>query len=105
MADIIDGVPIRMGGKDFTVPPLNFKLVRSLRAKLVEISFIKSTPTDAQIDIIVDVVLSALKRNYPDMKAADLDDLLDLGNTSQVLRAIMGAAGFEENAEKLTARA
>ena len=97
MAEIIDGVNIRMGGKTFYVPPLNFKRVRALREKLVAISTIKEVvPTDVQMKLIAECVHSAVERNYPDMSFKELEDLLDLGNVPIVLKAIMGASGYEE---------
>lgn len=97
MADIIDGVNIRMGGQVFYVPPLNFKRVRQMRAKLALISQIASIPTDAEMTMIAEVTLSAIERNYPTMDLKQLDEMLDLGNIAPILKAIMGASGFEEN--------
>lgn len=103
MADIIDGVELKIGVRTFIVPPLNFKRVRQLRDKLVLISQVRGVPTDAQMDLIVEVCLSAIERNYPEVKKAQLEELLDLGNAAAVLRAVMGVAGLEQNAEKATA--
>ena len=104
MAEIIDGIELKVGIRTFVVPPLNFKRVRQLRAKLVDISYVRGVPTDEQMDLIVEVCTSAIERNYPDVKKAELNELLDLGNAAGVLRAIMGVAGLEQTAEKLTAR-
>ena len=45
---------------------------------------------EEQLAMLVEVVTAALQRNYPELTAAKVEDILDLGNALQVLDAILG---------------
>lgn len=100
MAEIVDGVTIRMGGKDWTVPPLSFRLLRQLRAQIDKMSSGGSgMPSDEQLDAITEIVHTALKRNYPELTRDVVEDMLDFGNMQHVIAAIMGASGLVAQGE------
>lgn len=92
---LIEGVRINLGGRDFVAPPLNFKALRQLTPKLAILASMGDVPTNDQTDVVLDVVLAALTRNYPDLTREELEDLLDLANLAKALEAIMGASGLE----------
>ena len=93
---MIEGVKINLGGREFVAPPLNFKALRLLTPKLGLLATMGDVPTGEQIDVVIDVVLAALSRNYPDLTRDDLEALLDLANLATALTAIMGASGLEK---------
>jgi queuine/archaeosine tRNA-ribosyltransferase len=95
MAELIQGTVVSLGGTDYTVPPLSFKQLRKMLGKINLIGGIGGVPTDEQMNAIVEVVHSALARNYPDLTTDQVDDMLDLGNASRVVQAIMGVSGLE----------
>lgn len=99
MADLIDGIKVKLGNKEYFVPPLNFKRLRQLKADIELLSSVKGTPTDEQMNAVVKVVHSAIERNYPDLTIDDVEEMLDLANAGTVVKAIMGGAGLVARAE------
>lgn len=94
MTDLIDGVVIRMGGRDWTVPPLTFKQLRRLQPQLERLARIGAAATPEQIASVSDIVQTALSRNYPDVTVEDVEDMLDLGNAARVIGAILTGSGL-----------
>jgi len=86
---------VEMSGKEYKIPPLNFKALREVQGKVTQIGAIKGVPTPEQMDIVVDVVYMAMRRNYPDMKRETVEDILDVGNMMPVFAAVMRVAGFK----------
>ena len=97
---MIDGHPVKMGGKDYTVPALSFKQLRQLQPAIALIGNIGSVPTDEQMSAVVDIVHAALSRNYPELDKDGVEDQLDLSNIRPVLEAVMGAAGLTKGEAK-----
>lgn len=93
----IDGVTIKLGGQEYVVPPLCLGDARRLLPQVQEVQKRIQTgepPDDKTFATVVDVVGSALRRNYPDIKDEDLEKVLDLGNFKSVMNAAMGVSGF-----------
>lgn len=99
MTELIPGVIVNLGGTDYTVPPLSFKQLRRMLDKINLIGTIDGAPSNEQMDAIVEVVHSALARNYPDLTPDQVEDMLDLGNAGNVVKAIMGVSGLEQGEE------
>jgi len=100
---VIDGVKLTLGGRDFTVPPLSLKSVRKLAPKLRAITSMGDIPTDEEMDTVVEVVHSAIVRNYQEITAEEVEGFLDLGNLKDVLLAVLGVSGFVQGKEQVTA--
>lgn len=97
---LIPGVIIEMGGTDYTVPPLNFAAVKKVAAKLPSLKDMKGgLPDNEQIDTMVEIIHLAMKRNYPEITADELIELLDMGNVMRVIEAIMSGSGFTQQGE------
>ncbi|HWK45129.1 MAG TPA: hypothetical protein VNT30_10425 [Stellaceae bacterium] len=96
MTQLIDGAILRMGGRDWTIPPLTFGQIKRLRPLLEAIPATASgVLTGDQLDAIVAIVHAALGRNYPDVTFDQVgDDLLDLGNMAAVVNAVMTGSGL-----------
>lgn len=84
---------VRFGDEMYRIPPLSF---RSLQELAEEVEGLKDMvrPTAAQMLTIERIVHAALVRNYPDMKLADVSDMMDVGNYEEVLSAALSIAGF-----------
>ena len=50
---------------------------------------------EAQINVLIDIVAAALQRNYPEMTPDKVENLLDLGNASAVLNAVLTGSGLK----------
>ena len=99
MAELIDGVLINIGTKTYTVPPLNFKRLRLLKPEIELLAGVSGAPSAEQMDAMIQIIHSALERNYPELSKEDVEEMLDLGNAPKVLNAIMGVAGFQASGE------
>ena len=51
---------VEMSGKEYKVPPLNFKALREVQEKIATIGKIEGAPTPEQMDVVVDVVAPGL---------------------------------------------
>ncbi len=54
---------------------------------------------DAEIGTLVELVTAALSRNYPDLTADNVENLLDLGNAANVLSIILTGSGLKPTGE------
>lgn len=95
---MIPGVAVAMGGQDWIVPPLTLGQLRRLMPKVKQLTEIGASMGDAQISVLIDIVAAALQRNYPEMTQDKVEDLLDLGNASAVLNAVLTGSGLKPGA-------
>jgi hypothetical protein len=84
-----------MGGQDWMVPPLTLGQLRRLMPKVRQLTEIGASMGEAQIAVLIDIVTAALQRNYPEMTPDKVEDLLDLGNASAVLNAVLTGSGLK----------
>jgi hypothetical protein len=91
------GVKTRIGDEDYVVPPLSLGQLRNegILALLQEHDKAAAeTKTFEVMKIRGEIILAALRRNYPDFPEAKLYDFLDMRNTSDIWLAILGVSGF-----------
>ena len=91
---IIPGLVVAMGGEDWIVPPLTLGQLRRLMPKVRQLTEIGASMGEAQIAVLIDIVAAALQRNYPEMTPEKVENLLDLGNASVVLNAVLTGSGL-----------
>jgi len=84
-----------MGGQDWIVPPLTLGQLRRLMPKVRQLTEIGASMGETQIAVLVDIVTAALQRNYPEMTPDKVENLLDLGNASAVLNAVLTGSGLK----------
>jgi hypothetical protein len=77
------------------VPPLTLGQLRRLMPKVRQLTEIGASMGEAQIAVLVDIVTAALQRNYPEMTPGSVENLLDLGNASAVLNAVLTGSGLK----------
>jgi hypothetical protein len=92
---MIPGVTIAMGGRDWLVPPLTLGQLRRLMPKVRQLTEVGVSMGEAQIGVLVEIIATALQRNYPDTTAEMVENLLDLGNASSVLNAVLTGSGMK----------
>ena len=92
---MIPGVAVAMGGQDWIVPPLTLGQLRRLMPKVRQLTEIGAAMGEAQINVLIDIVTAALQRNYPETTPDRVEDLLDLGNASAVLNAVLTGSGLK----------
>lgn len=92
---MIPGVAVAMGGQDWIVPPLTLGQLRRLMPKVRQLTEIGASMGEAQINVLIDIVTTALQRNYPETTPDKVENLLDLGNASAVLNAVLTGSGLK----------
>jgi hypothetical protein len=100
MADLIEGVVIRIAGKEWTVPPLTFRQLRRLQPQIELLATIGAAATPQQIAAVSEIVHAALSRNYPALSTDDVEEMLDLGNAARVISAILRGSGLNAGEAK-----
>lgn len=94
------GEMVRIGDREFVVPPLSFKQIRSLSSDIqimgAKFSVMETDPqeVDRRFRAMIKVIHTALSRNYPALSKEELEELLDLGNIHRVIEAVMAVSGF-----------
>src|ERR1700758_1936457 len=91
---MLPGVTIERGGRDWLVPPLTLGQLRRLMPKVRQLTEIGASMGETQISVLVEIVTVALQRNYPEATADMVENLLDLGNASAVLNAVLTGSGL-----------
>ncbi len=93
---LIPGSPISMGGRDWTVPSLTLGQLRRLMPKVRELTTVGANMGEEQVGALVEIVTAAMSRNYPDITAEIVEELLDLGNAGVVLIAVLTGSGLKQ---------
>lgn len=88
---MIDGVVVRLSGKEYMVPPMSFKSAGALKDRIQLVMDGSSDfMSEAYVDAIFDIYLAAIQRNYPDMTRERLQEIVDLGNFDAMTVAAFG---------------
>src|SRR5437763_14814607 len=98
---MIPGAAIAMGGQDWIVPPLTLGQLRRLMPKVRQLTEIGASMGEPQIEVLVEIVAAALRRNYPEMTMQTVEELLDLGNAGAVLNAVLTGSGLKPRGSPL----
>jgi len=91
MAKLIPGIEFDFGAEVLLVPPLALGDLELMRDRLGSMEL---GSLDAQsVGTIIDAVLAALQRNYPEMTRERVAKLLDLGNMADAIQCVMDVSG------------
>lgn len=93
---MIDGKKIMLGGAEYTIAPLTFRQLRALQPQLDKLGSLNAMPSQEQMDAVLDIAHAALSRNHPEVSREQAEDLVDLGNLSTVVQAVMGVSGLDK---------
>lgn len=98
---------VTFGDEQYRVPPLAFRSVVDLQDEVEGLRGMGVKPTPQQMATMTKIVHAALSRNYPSLKPADVEDMMDIGNYQELLNAVLNVSGFVESApgEKVAAQA
>lgn len=88
---MIEGATVSMGGKEWVVPPLSLAQLTVFLPRVQELQI-----ANKQLQALVEIVAAALQRNYPEVTPEQVENILDLGNVSPVLNAILGNFRFPQ---------
>ena len=85
------GISLELGGKAYVVPPLNLGALEQFQDRLEKFS---GGIDPESVKTVIDVTHAALQRNYPDITRNDIAELIDVGNMSEVMQAVMDVSGL-----------
>lgn len=89
----IEGTEVKMGGDTYIVPRLNIALFKRYKARLAVLR--NATNDDERVEVMLEVITAALKRNYPDITQEEVEDLVEVGDKMlQLVGVVMGTEGL-----------
>ena len=94
---MIPGKELELGGKKLIVAPLTAGACKQYQAEINAVKF-GGMP---DIDLVSRLALSSLKRNYPEMTAEDVDEMIDRGNYFTGWDAVINLSGLVEQVGEL----
>ena len=93
-----EGIAVRLGSRDFIVPPLTFRQLRLLQPQLAIVGgSIGPVMGEERIGAIIAIAHQALQRNYPELDRDAVEEMVDLGNAARLMQAIAGISGLVAN--------
>ncbi len=89
-----DGVCLTLGGRDFVVPALTFRQLKTLLPRLNRLQQAGGALEPEHLDIVTDLVEAALTRNYPDLTREEIESLLTFADMGPAISAVLLGSGF-----------
>ena len=96
---MIEGVTVTLAGRDFVVPALSLKQVRTLGPQIADLQANAGDFGGKAFESGMVVIQAAMSRNYPEITVAELEDVVDLRNFARIVQAVMGVSGLDAKAE------
>lgn len=85
---------VRIGDERYRIPPLALRAIQELKGDVEALQGIRGMPTGEQMNAALRIIHSAITRNYPSLAFETLAEMLDLGNVTDVLAAVMSISGY-----------
>lgn len=82
---MLDGVQVKIGEREYVIPPLNVKSFK--RAQALEPALSSEGPE--AIDAAIEIIHLAVTRNYPDVTREQLEEDIDLGSLVHLITALL----------------
>ena len=101
---LLEGIKVKLGTVEFTVPPLTIKALRILGPRFTELQKVAASGDAAalmqpeNLDTIVEVAHAAIIRNHPEVTKEELEGLIDLSNLKDLFMAVCGQSGMRQAA-------
>jgi hypothetical protein len=86
------GLPVELGGVQYTMPPLS---ARAARLYWPRMQAMQRGEEPEPLQLAAEVVHACLARNYPDLSQEQVEDLVDLGNSEELLAKAGGSGSFK----------
>lgn len=90
MANFV-GETVNIGGTDYVVPPLSLRGLIQFEPQL------KTFGQDGSLAVAVQLIGSALRRNYPELTDDALTDLLDVPTLQKLIAVVLRVSGVVDN--------
>jgi hypothetical protein len=89
-----EGVPVYLNGRNYIIPSLSVKDLK-LHYDTMTSSATEGIKLSEVVENFFPVILSAIRRNYPEVTLENLYDWIDLNSFPKVVGAIRAATGLE----------
>ncbi len=97
-APVFEGVPIKLGGVDYVLPPMNIDALE----KYMPVVESWAQPSDLppmqgvmkQVRDVAEMIHAALQLNYPDLSLAEVRASLNLKNANSMLHQLLEVSGL-----------
>lgn len=96
----IPGKEIMFGDRTLVFAPLNAAAVKQYRDQIKAV-FIGGLP---DMELVSKIALASLKRNYPDMTLAEVEDMLDYNNYFEIWETMLNLSGLVAQAGNMMRR-
>lgn len=95
---MIRGTVITLGERKYLLPPLNAEAME-LHGEFIQKAIAKNLTDEDTVNgmsIVTELIHMALKRNYPDLDAAEVKRNMDFGNMQELMACLFKTSGFVE---------
>lgn len=96
----VPGNEVMLGGRLYVIAPLNAAAVRQYRQEINSV-FVGGLP---DIELVSKLALASLRRNYPQMTMAVVEEVIDYENYFVVWEALMNLSGLVAQAKEMMRR-
>jgi hypothetical protein len=96
----VPGNEVMLGGRLYVIAPLNAAAVRQYRQEINSV-FVGGLP---DIELVSKLALASLRRNYPQMTMAVVEEFIDYENYFVVWEALMNLSGLVAQAKEMMRR-
>lgn len=96
---MIPGTRVTLGEHTYLIPPLNFAAMQLHREFIANCMGGEMDPANAirtDFPEMVDIIFSAIRRNYKNLSREELMEDLDVGNMVPAFEAVLKVSGFEQ---------
>jgi hypothetical protein len=97
----LEGVELKLSGKTYIVPPMNFKTIIRANPLFKDLAGFQVgvMPTETHLYCIARIIHLALRRNYPFIRLSTVINGLDMANMDSNLVLIMTGSGAVSKGE------
>lgn len=99
---MIPGKSVKIGGKDYILPPLTLGMLEIYQDPIDEFQSGVNVSSKSWTTVI-NVVHDALKRNYPDVPRTVITENLEMRHVMDIFAALMSLSGVEATEGKAPA--
>jgi hypothetical protein len=96
----VPGRELELAGEKYVIAPLNAAAVKRFRDQIKDV-FVGGLP---DIELVAQLALCSLQRNYPGMTLAKVEELIDYDNFFEVWETLLNVSGLVAQAKEMARR-
>jgi len=93
---MIPGTNVDIGGKSYTLPPINLRIYFDHEADLAIIFKPEGNADKAYVTAVQNVLIASIQRNYPDFGEAEAMEI-NYPDIGRIVKALLSNAGFTQS--------